>query len=473
MKNVTLSVVSVALTIFATASAAFATLTPFTPVAGINPAAGAIKVVITEVGITSQTLVANSGLSCSGTTCTITTTNGSCPLPGGGTAACRQVGGFDIFPMGTTGQVVLLTQTNTDSVQVKNLRVVNRGTATQLIIEASGNISANVETTSKAHGMKLVGTFYRTVSQTDGSKVAATAQSVLTLPASRADLTASFVYLKNLSTCTTNPVPTSTTCQGGRTNYATAFHLVSAGSLSNNSIKLGVPILILDSGTPSSTTCANAFSAGADCLDVDHTRVKVTFTLAKPTTGISTNTTLKCTKPPCSSVDFVELVASAAGYSGVTEEIVFLGTGLQTEAQQSLKPTDQGFFTIQALGTEDLDTSTCNCFDFVDSNGNLIPGVTFSPGKIDPDTLQEVPAKAVSCTRHGEDTNFKFDTPDTGFACSDTPAASYVVKAYCIVNVTSQETTSGRGNTIITRNFSGPVQGIVNGEGQIPITPCK
>jgi hypothetical protein len=493
MKNVKLFVVAVGLTILATASAAEATLTPFTAVAGINPATGVagIKVVIT-VGTSSQTLTngtSTSGLTCSGLTCTIQITNTACPVPSGGTAACRQFGGFDIFPLGT-GQIVVLNETNTDSIQVRNLRVVNRSsTATQIKIEASGNVSKDVDITASAHGMKLVGTFYRTVkNDLNGTPtlVAATAQAVSTpsFPASVATVQGSFVYLKNTSACLANPVPANTTCQGGRTNYAspTPSHTVGAGSLSNNSIKLGVPILILDSGTPSSTKCINAFTTGTDCQSVDHTRVTVTLTLAKPTSITSVNTTLKCSKAPCSSVDYVELVASAAGYSGQTEEIVFLGTGLVTEAHQSLKPDAEGSvrtgsFTISAFGTFDadgnpvLDTSTCNCFDVFDSQippNLVVPGVTFSPG------LNGNPAKAISCTRHGVDTDFKFDVPDTGFTCADVPQSTYVVRAFCTVNVTAEETTQEKKNDpVITTNVSGPIQGIVNGEGQIPITPCQ
>jgi hypothetical protein len=97
----------------------------------------------------------------------------------------------------------------------------------------------------------------------------------------------------------------------------------------------------------------------------------------------------------------------------------------------------------------------------------LVPGVTFSPGK------DGMPAKAVSCTPHGSDVDFKFDNSDVGYTCNDAPRATYIIKAFCTVDVTATETTSGNGNKIITTNVSGPVQGIVNGEGAVDITPCQ
>jgi hypothetical protein len=459
-------------------SSAYATLTPFTPVAGINPAAGFVRLTITH-GSSTVTLTSASGLTCSGTiprNCNISFPTAGCLLPTTGTANCRQVGDFDIFPKATT-QVAVVLDGSTHSVRLQNLMVIRRrgaSTVNDIKFEASGNIAKDVNSAGVAHGFKLVGTFYRTV-KTSGSPIAAAAipVSTLGLVASKAVVTGSYVYVKN--SCNTNPVSATTTCQGGRTNYNSGTHTVTGTtftSTSANSIKLGSPILIVDNGTPSATKCADAFSTGTTCLNIDHSRLAVTFTLSKPTTITTSNSTLAtatgCTtnNDPCNTLDRVEITASGAGYSGETEEIVFLGTGLLAEPHQSGNPGDSGKIMFKVFGTDAIDTNKCEC---------LNPAATLSPGL-------NGPAEAVQQCTYDQDFNndgkpdlfVKFDQNELGFKCEDAPIATVVLSMFCRdVQITAVETTSGKGKEIITTEINELIDGFLTNEGQLPITPCQ
>jgi hypothetical protein len=470
-------------------SSAYATLSPFTPVAGINPASGFVQLVISVPGTTSSvTLTSANGLltGCESTipiSCNITFPH-FCVQPtlfsGTANVACRQVGDFDIFPKAAT-QIAVVLDGSTHRVALQNLIVVRRRSAASvndIKFEVSANIAKDINNNTAAHGFKLVGNFYRSIFPTGASTIATVAAAVSqfsTLVASKAVVTGSYVYVKN--SCNSNPVTASTTCQGGRTNYNTGTHLVTGTSLSNvgnNSIKLGSPILIVDGGTPSSVKCADAFSTGTTCLNIDHDRLGVTFTLARPTpilnptsaTTLATGCTLS--NDPCNTLNRVEITASGAGYSGETEQIVFDGTGLLAEPHQSGNPGDSGKIMFRVLGTDYYNTNNCEC---------LNPPATLSPGLI-----EGVPATAVhECIYNQEFNNdgkpdllVKFDQNDLGYFCTDAPMATYVLSVFCTdVQITAVETLSGQGNKIITNDVSGPQSGYLTSEGQLVISPCN
>ena len=482
MRKLILSV----LLVLASSSAYAAFLPAITPVAGINPAAGFVQLVISVPGstVTPVTLTsANGGLTCSGTiprNCNITFP-ASCSLPSTGTQSCRQVGDFDIFQKAAT-QVAVVLDGSTHSVRIQNLMIVRRrgvATVNDIKFEVSTSISKTVST-GVTHGFKLVGTFYRTLTPTGSSAIPIVAQAVPQFPslvAAKAQVSGSYVYIKD--NCNSNPVPATTTCQGGKINYNTGIHTVPATSFTDtakNGIKLGVPILILDQIlvnnvlTPFAAKCSDAFSSG-NCLGIDHSRLAVTFTLSKPTTILNpTSATLSQTgcslsNDPCTTLDRVEITASGAGYSGQTEEIVFLGTGLLAEPHQSGNPGDSGKIMFKVFGTDTINTNSCEC---------LNPAATLSPG------LNGVPATAVQGCTYNQDFNndgkpdlfVKFDQNDLAFACTDFPMATYVLSMFCTVNVTAEEATTDKKNIIIT-DVSGPISGYVSSEGQLPITPCN